>query len=54
MILNLKRNQVCDILLALTLTDINSDATKWKKLHDEIKKMLEEADKKEAENETCI
>lgn len=50
--LNLKRNQVCDILLALTLTNINSDATKWKKLHDEIKTMLDEADKKEeTENE---
>lgn len=44
MTLKLKRIEVCDLLLALTLVSQNSDAKKWKKLHAKIKQALSEFD----------
>lgn len=42
--LNLRRIDVCNILLALTLVGNNTEAKKWKQLHDKIKVMLDEHD----------
>ena len=43
--LRLERRDVCDLLLALTLVAGESDATKWRKLHDRIKGVLDSFDR---------
>lgn len=43
--LNLTRSELCDLLLATTFVSQHSGAKKWKALHDEIKKQLDEQDK---------
>lgn len=44
--LNLKRIEVCDLLLACLAAQnsANDGGKKWERLHDEIKKQLEEQD----------
>lgn len=42
--IELKRIEVCDILLALTAISTSCDAKKWDKLHDKIGAMLDEFD----------
>jgi hypothetical protein len=44
--LKLKRIEVCDILLALTLIKQESNATKWGRLHDKVKEILDDFDEK--------
>lgn len=43
--LNLTRSELCDLLVATTAAYHESRAEKWKFLHDEIKKQLDEQDK---------
>lgn len=45
--LNLKRIDICDLLLALTSVSNESDAKKWEELHDNIKEQLEKQDEKQ-------
>ena len=47
--LKLKRIDVCDLLLATGLIANGSDATKWAKLHDKLKQILDDFDKKNFE-----
>lgn len=47
--LKLKRIDVCNLLLATTILSQNSDASKWKRLHYELKQILNEFDEKNAE-----
>lgn len=47
--IELNRNEVCDIMLALTATHQISDAEKWKRLHDKVKTMLDDYDKHQEE-----
>lgn len=44
--LKLKRIDVCDLLLATTIIKQDSGAEKWKNLHDKLKVILEDFDKK--------
>ena len=39
-LLKLQRREVCDVLLALTLVSQESEAEKWRTLHDKIKEQL--------------
>ena len=43
--LNLTRSELCDLLIATTAAYHGSRAEKWKVLHDEIKRQLDEQDK---------
>lgn len=45
--LNLKRIDICDLLLALTSVSNESNAKKWEELHDNIKEQLEKQDEKQ-------
>ena len=47
--LKLKRIEVCDLLLATTLIANESDATKWHRLHDKLKEILEAFDEQNSE-----
>lgn len=44
--LKLPRIALCDLLLATTILAENTDGTKWEKLHDEIRRQLDEQDEK--------
>lgn len=46
MTLKLKRIEVCDLLLACTACERETDAKKWGELHDKLKGMLEAFDEK--------
>lgn len=43
--LNLTRSELCYLLIATTVASHGSRAEKWKALHDEIKRQLDEQDK---------
>ena len=47
--LKLKRIEVCDLMLACTALDSSTpeDTQKWAKLHDKLKAILDEFDKKQ-------
>ena len=47
----IKRAELCDLLLACTLIDRASDGQKWAKLHDKLKAVLDDFDRK-TESET--
>lgn len=38
------RIELCDIMIALTMTSNESDAEKWDKLHEKLRKQLEHFD----------
>lgn len=40
------RRDLCDVLMSLTHTHIDSGAEKWKKLHDKLKEILDAFDEK--------
>ena len=43
----IKRIELCDLLLACTvISDSNPEAKKWEALHDKLKQILEEFDRK--------
>lgn len=42
--LKLERREVCDLLIALTSCNEESSASKWGKLHDKVKKILDAFD----------
>lgn len=44
--LKLKRIDVCDLLLATTALSHETDAVKWRKLHDKLKQILDDFDDK--------
>ena len=44
--MKLKRIEVCDLLLATTIISHESDAEKWKVLHDKLNAILAEFDEK--------
>ena len=46
MTLKLKRIEVCDLLMACTFLEQETDAKKWGELHDKLKGMLEAFDEK--------
>lgn len=46
MTLKLKRIDVCNLILACTIISSESDATKWRRLHDTLKQALDEFDEK--------
>lgn len=46
MTLKLKRIDVCNLILACTIISRESDATKWKNLHDTLTQALDEFDEK--------
>ena len=42
----LKRIELCDLILATTSLKINTNAEKWGKLHDKLREILDDFDKK--------
>lgn len=44
----LKRIEVCDLLIACTALEQETEAKKWGELHDKLEKILEAFDKKNA------
>lgn len=45
--LELKRIDICDLLIATTSLKHSTNATKWGALHDKLKEILDEFDSKE-------
>ena len=46
MTVKLKRIEVCDLMLACTYLDQNTDGMKWGELHDKLKAMIDAFDEK--------